>query len=260
MAVDMGRMKKKRDESARNADFLTFDEGETKCYVHPCCREDDDYPLTEGTNFIPVGVHYRVGKDGKMVVSLNPDKNPAIKHPFIKQVMKERKVSIDYDEACPVEGELPNLADDDQREQRYQTRFMWGITPIAHKRKGSDEWREMDFKPQVWFGGKTIHDGIMDVFVEEGDISDPSGAILVIIKRKGTKQYDTKYSVAPDTKTVRKALVLDKATRRILRESMADQVDLFKVVGNMVKGTKEVQALVDGVSLDESSDDDSEGD
>ena len=258
--VDMGKMKKRRDESQRNADFLTFDEGETKCYIHPCCREEDEHPLTAGTNFIPVGVHYRVGKDGKMVVSLNADKNPIIKHPFIKQVMKERKVDVDYDAPCPVQEELPNLSDDDQREQRYQTRFMWGITPIAHKRKGSDEWRELSFKPQVWFGGKTIHDGIMDVFVEEGDISNPDAAILVIIKRKGTKQFDTKYTVSVDTKTVRKALTLDKGQKRLLREAMADQCDLFKVVGNMVKGTKEVQALVDGVSLDESDDDDSEDD
>jgi hypothetical protein len=257
--VDMGKMKKRRDESQRGADFLTFDEGETKVLIHPCCREEDDHPLTAGTNFIPVGVHYRVGKDGKMVVSLNEDKNPIISHPFIKQVLKERKVKIDYDEACPVQEELPNLSDDDQREQRYQVRYMWGMTPIATKRKGEAEWRELTFKPQIWFGGKTIHDGIMDVFVEEGDISNPDSAILVIIKRKGTKQFDTKYTVSVDTKTVRKALTLSKADKRTLREAMADHADLFKVVGNMVKGSKEVQALVDGVSLDE-SDDDSEDD
>jgi len=47
-----------------------------------------------------------------------------------------------------------------------------------------------------------------------------------------------------------------------LREAMADQCDLFKIVGNMVKGTKEVQALCDGVTVEESesSDDDSEDD
>jgi hypothetical protein len=261
MAVDVKKMRKRAEEAQRGGEFLQIPQGQTKCYVHGVCREGDEQELTKGLNYIPLTVHYQVGKNDAMVVCLDPDKNPIVKHPFVRALLKKRKHVPKLDGTCPVCEEIEGggMESDEADESRPQQKALWGITKIATRQRSSDEWRGDPFKPSAIIAGRSIHDGLMGAFGNaESDISDVENATLVILERKGKGKNDTRYKVELDAGTLRKPVALDGKTRKVLQKAMVEggDCDLFKIIANLIKGVPEVRAALSGVKLDDDEDDD----
>jgi len=201
-----------------------------------------------------------------MAVCLDADRNEIISHPFVKELLKNRKdkkIKIDKKAGCPVCNAIANEEMDDEAagEARYQERHLWGMTPVAMLTAHDDDWRWLEnLKPSVLFSGQTIHNELLDAFVDNGgDITDPAAAVLVNINRKGTKKFNTKYKAKTDNETARKPWKASKALKRALIDFMKPgqgEGDLFRIVANMVKGTDELVAALKGVKIDEEEDGD----
>jgi hypothetical protein len=258
MAVNMGKMRKGYESQKRGGDFFTFEQGDTKCFIHPPCREDDTYEPTEGLNYIPVVVHYNVGKNNAMVVCQDPETNPIIEHPFVKAFLKKKKIKLDGECAVCAEIASGEMDDDEADDSRPQTRYMWGITPLEQRSSKTDDWRRLNPKPCVAMVGKTLYDGFMELFFDNGDISDMAAAILGKVNRVGKGPRDTKYKVTADVQSLKKPLKLDSKLAKVIAKALAEggDCDLFKIIANMVKSPAAVRAALTGVAVDESDEDD----
>ena len=267
MGVDISKMRRGYQREQRGGEYLQLQAGETLLYIHPPCRPDDKFEPTDGVNYVPVVVHYGIGRgskgsdgktsNGRMVASLDPEINPILEHPFIKRYLKQRKVRITGE--CPVSKMLQSgdLDDKELDDMRASTRYVWGVTPIAHRSSSADSWNQMVPKPSVLMVGKTVYDGIMEVFFDNGDITDPNEAVLVIVKRTGEKMT-TKYIVKADGESVKKPKKLSKEVRAAIAKATKEDgdCDLFKVVANMIKSPAEVSALLSGVKLEDAEGED----
>jgi hypothetical protein len=89
--VNVGKLGDYKDSQQKGGEFLQFPEGETLVRIHPPCRDGDKWEPTKDVPFVPLGVHYSVGKGNNMVVSLDPDDNPIIAHPFVEAELKKQK-------------------------------------------------------------------------------------------------------------------------------------------------------------------------
>lgn len=267
MGVDISKMRRGFQREQRGGEYLSLQPGETLLYIHPPCREDDKFEPTDGVNYVPVVVHYGIGKgmggggkggsdNGRMVASLDPEINPILEHPFIKRYLKARKIKITGE--CPVSKLLQSgdLDDKELDNMRASTRYVWGVTPIAHRSSSSDSWNNMMPKPSVLMVGKQTFDGIMEVFFDNGDITDAKEAVLVIVKREGTKM-STKYTVRADPESLKRPKKLAPEVRAAISKATKEDgdCDLFKVVSNMVKSPAEVQAIISGVKMEDVDDD-----
>jgi len=263
VGIDMKCMRRTYDENQRGGDIWTADVGVTMVYIHGQCREDGHEP-TKGLNHVPVVVHYGLGRDGRqMVVCLDQERNPIVTHPFVKAYLKSKGVKIG--KKCPVcraieSGEM----DADQADRSAPTtRFLWGVTPIAHKpSKSSEGWNKLTPKPQCTFVGSTLYNGFMDLFFENGDITDLDQATFALIYRTGKGQYDTKYEVKIDPATLKSPKKIPGALRRVLIKSVSKDgdCDLFRIVANMVKSTEDIKGLLSGATVDTSEGDDDDFD
>lgn len=262
MSVDMNKMRRGFQREQRAGEYLQLEQGETLLYIHPQCRADDKFEPTDGVNYVPVVIHYgvgkgRPGKDGKsskgsMVASLDPELNTIIEHPFVKRILKKSKKKLTG--KCPIAKALASgtLDDDEANEMRASTRYVWGVTPIGHRAAASSEFTKLAPKPSVLMCGKTVFDGIMEVFFDNGDITDPEAAVLVIVKRDG-KDMTTKYAVRADPASLKKPRKIGSEARTAVAKALKEDgdCDLFKVVANMIKSTAEVEALMTGVRTED---------
>jgi len=263
MTVDMSKMRQSYEDQQKGGDILNFDQGETLLYIHPPCRgADDKWEPTTGLPYVPVTVHYKVGKDGAMVVSLDPDRNSIIEHPFVKRFLKKRKMKLTG--SCPVAAELESgsMSDDEADESRAQTKYLWGMTPLKFRASSREEWHKITPKPSVAMVGKQIYDGIMEAFFDNGDITDMDGAILVRVIRKG-KDRTTKYEVKVDPSSLKKPFKLPAKLRAAIVKAIEEEgdCDLFQLTSNLMKSPADVEALLSGVkSSSDPDDDDDEAD
>src|SRR6478735_195271 len=257
--VDMDKMRKGHEAQQKGGDFVGFELGETLVYIHPPCREDDKWEPTEGVNYVPIVVHYGVGKNKGMAVSLDPEKNPIIEHPWIKKLLKAQKKRIEGEDPMSKALTDGTITGEEADEARAQTRFLWGMTPLKHRTKSTDPWRDLPAKPGTAFIGKQIFDGIMEQFFDNNDITDPDAAILLRVKRTGEKRT-TKYEVKAEPSTLKTPFKVPKSLRKALSAAMAEggDCDLFRITANMIKGTAEVQAMIDGIAVSREPDDDDE--
>jgi hypothetical protein len=256
----MDKMRKRYEEDQKSGDFLSFEKGQTLVYIHPQCRPDDEWEPTANLPFVPVAVHYGLGSSAKqMAVSLDSEANPIIDHPYVKAFLKKAKKRLTG--GCPVATALRDgtIEEDAADESRRQSRYLWGMTPLKHRTKSSAPWSDLSGKPSVAFIGKQIHSGIMDLFMEHDDITDPSAAILVRIERTGDSR-NTKYKVTVESSTLKTAFVLPKSMKSALAKAIAEggDCDLFRITSNLIKPTAEVQAMVDGVAVETDPDENDE--
>jgi len=252
--VDMKKMRRGYESQQRGGEFFNIPEGDTITYIHPPCRgEADEFEPTEGLNYIPVTVHYGIGKKNSMAVCLDNENNPIISHPFIKAFLKKRKISLDG--VCPVCNDIEKgkMDADEMDRSRAQTRYLWGHTPIEQRGRPSEDWRKLASKPSPSFFSKTVYDGLMEVFFDNGDITDPVSAVFVKLHREGTGMTDTRYKVTADARTIKKPKKLPKQFRIMLKKAMKEggDCDLFKIVAHLIRSSSEVKALLAGVSVEE---------
>lgn len=262
MSVDMKRMRESFDDQQKGGgDFYTFDKGETLCYILPPCRPDDEDPPTTGLPYVPITVHYSVGPKNSMVPSLDPDLNPILDHPFIKGLLRKQKKRLTGN--CPVSEALDGgeLSDDEADEMRPQTKYLWGIVPLKKRGSSREEWTAISPKPVPAMLGKQIYDGVMEAFFDNGDITDPSGAILVRVIKKGEKR-NTKYEVKVDPSTLKKPWKVPDKLRALIEKLQGEgqALDLFQIASNMIKSTADAAAALEGVVTSDDPDDEDDED
>lgn len=260
MALKIDKMKKAYQDSKQGGEFWSPDEGETKVYLLPPCREDDKWEPTEGLNYIPIAVHFGVGRENKMIVCLDAEQNPIIRHQFVIDALKKSGKIVDKDKGCPVCKAIHDgrMGEEDAARSRFQMRFMWGVIPINYARRIGAKPADLDPKAFVYMCGKSVYDGFMKVIYEAGDITDPAGAVFVKIEKTGTGMT-TKYKVSPDIESLKTPVQLPKSMKRIILDAikLGGDCDLFKIAGGLIRGTAEVAAVLSGVKTEE--EDDKEG-
>lgn len=259
-AVKIDKMRRQYDDQKKGGDMWTPEVGDTKLYIHPPCRDDDNHELTEGLNYVPLTVHYGVGKNNQMVICLDPEANPVLTHPFLRPFLKKRGLKLPG--KCAVctaiaDGEAsPSEAEAMKAKQTY----LWGVTPLAYRARKADEWRPLPGKPSIAMTGKTLYEGFVELYSEVGDVSDFTGATLALVNREGKGKQDTKYKVSADVETTKKPLNVRKDAKlaAALAKALAEggDCDLFRVAAAMIKSGDEVVAIMNGVKLDKSDDDD----
>ena len=243
-------------DSQKKGEFYNFEQGETLVYIHPPCREDDDHEPTNGMNFIPVAVHYGIGK-AKVAISLDPVDNPIIEHPFIKDALKKRRKKIKLTGKCPIKAQLEgdDWTDEEVDAAKLQMKFFWGITPVGFRKSRKKRFVDLDDGPCVCMANATINSGFMDAMLEYDDVSNPDEAVLVRVKRTGTGM-NSKYEVTIDPETAHTPKAFSAKEKKRLFAAMENQCDLFSVVANMIRSPEEIQSLIYGVSSDDDDDED----
>ncbi|KKN12967.1 hypothetical protein LCGC14_1011200 [marine sediment metagenome] len=252
--VNISKLKQRQAEEAKGGEFIKFDEGISRLYLHPPCEPNDDHDDTEGLPWLNVGVHYKVGPNVGMAICLDKGRNPIITHPIVEKFLGDRKTTpnIDLDAGCPVCQALPDMTDDEKSDRAFQVRHLWGVTLMGYRRDAADDWRaERTPKPRVWMGGASIHGGFQGEFSDDDDITDMDRAMLVQVTREGTGPRNTKYGVESDKPTIKKPMNFPKALRRVILDAMEDDCNLFQLIANMLKGTEELRAALSGVAIAE---------
>jgi hypothetical protein len=257
MGLKLDKAKKAYQDSKKGGEFWTPDEGETRIYLHPPCRDDDNYEPTDGLNYLPVGMHYSLGDDKKgSCICLDASRNKLLKHPFfLDEYRKASGTKLDLEQVCPVcqaifEGRMGDA--EAVKASRYQLRYLWGVTPLDFARRIGGAATTMSPTPSPYMTGQTIYDGVMKIIVEVGDITDMDAAVLVKIVRTG-QGLATKYQISADIETVRTPMRMDKAFKRTILEAIkpGGECDLWKITASLMKTPGEITALLSGVRIAE---------
>ena len=188
MAVNLDSMAKDRASKTKGGEFIKLENGDTVVMVSPPSRGDDDkFPPTAGLPYIEAVYHYGVGKQNMTHLCLDAEKNPIIKHPFVVEILKKNGVKLEDGKQCPTcqKREAGELGEEEAKNCRPQNRFAWGMTPMRHRNGPDKPWNELNPQPGIYQCGRTVWEGIVDVFSEYGDITKPEGAILVKITKAG---------------------------------------------------------------------------
>jgi hypothetical protein len=252
--ANIEQMRKVADDTRKGGggDFYKFDTGDTLLLILPPCRNGDEYEPTKNSPFIPVGVHYQIGGSA-MAASLDPEDNPIITHPFIKKELK--KAGKKLTGKCPIKEwlESDSPSDEEADDSKLQVRYLWGIKPIGFRKSKKKDAKFMDLDEDctVLMCGPQINDALVEIFEEHGDITDPDGAIRVVVSKLGGKQVSYKArAYGPDLK---KPLVLKKSEKAAILKAQAGPCDLFRVVAGMVKPPSKLAELLE---IEEDEDDD----
>lgn len=236
--VNIDKMNAERDKAKGAGDFYDFAEGETCCYVCPPAREDDDMPYWE------LKVHYGMGSSGKgFCACLDPSTNPIISNPAMQEQLKALKKKTDG--GCPVcEGQDEGKLNEDFD---AKSKWLWIFVPMKYRKSSKEKYRPTDEGPVCVFGGWQIWDGTMDVFGQNGDITDPDAAVLARVTREGTGKQ-TGYDVQSDVESVKNNVVLDEELRGRIDEAMqpGGPLDPYRILASMFKSRADVLKQLDG--------------
>lgn len=252
--VDIDAMRKKREESQKGSDFFQFDEGDTVLYICPPCYDADETGAdADRLPFTEVHVNYGLGSTGKqMAVTLDMDRNKVLEHPALAAYLAEQGKDVAGGDPVAEFIASGGPKDKDHADRiKSQKRYAWNVIPIKHRSSQTAKWSELEPKVQPLLAGYTIWDGIMEVFGNEGDITNPDGAILVRVNRKG-KDQQTKYQVHPDSETIRTPLELSEEVRKLVADSVkpGGPGDLYKIIAGMTKSRADVAQLVSGIAIE----------
>lgn len=208
-------------KSGGNADFDKLQSGKNVRRVLPP-KGDKDVFWAEGY------LHFGLGEDGKTTATCLETYGQGKKCPICQYVeqLKQSKNKADR-----------KLAEDIKRTKR---------TYIAVINRDSDD--EED-KPVVLSVGKTILQPIIDLICDPdyGDITDFNEGRDITITKSG-KGMGTEYSVIAKPKT---SIATEDLTEEELDEAIPDLESMF-----VKRSAEELQAILDGVDLEDDSDDD----
>lgn len=257
MTLNVGKMKKYRQEKSGAGNSWVPDEGDTILYLAPPQTGMDEDELTEGFNFLDVGVHYGLGPTGKQVAGcLNMAKNHILKHPALKTALEE--AGVDISGGCPVCEALDGTRDepglwqtdkDYAMDIRFQSRYIWKIIAIGHRKDSGGDYRAAQpDKMMPYECGKTVWEGMLAIIEDHGDITDPTGAKLIKLTRKG-KDITTKYNLSLD-----KDFTPTKPQFALIKKSQdwEHESNLFGyAANNLFTDRTSVEALLAGVVTEE---------
>lgn len=256
MGVNLSTLRKKKDEAiakfGANAEYWQIPVGQNLIYVGPPIP-GDDLPFAE------VAMHFRVGPDSKMVTCLDKELNPILNNERIIKILEKRKKDIS--DGCDVCGRLDEGS---KVGDEVKNRYFFPIVPLKFRKSTNKKWREADDADElrILACGYTVWSGITDIMINNGDITDPNQAILVCLERNGTG-LNSKYTVQADSDSVREGgIKLSKQVRALVKKVVQEGEigDLYRLIGNSIKSSAEVRAIVEGVPLEDVDNEDSDRD
>ena len=260
--IDKDRIQKDRESRKRGSDFWSPDEGDTLLYVAPCP------PGINGTPYVEGAFHFSATNRGEgkgASLCLDHDANPLLSDSNTDEDLKaaheafmERLQKLDRDtddlNGCAIcdaldSGDFEKKVKDAARKQ---TRYMFNVIPMKYRKKQSAPWTDLNEGLRPYMCSFTVWDGITTIIGDLGDVTDPNGAVLIIIHREGTGM-STRYQVSADAATIKKPLVLDKATKQMLRDALKDDGtgDLLRIVAAMTKDKTTQEADWNGMKVEE---------
>jgi hypothetical protein len=269
MGIDLDKVRQRRDEARSDSDrggkLWKLDEGDYKVYLHGLVHSEDDFAFTAGLNFLQVVMHYGVGKGG--VVCLDPERNPVILHPLIRDHVKGRKnLDITPRTRCPIceafatskeklSEEMVEAVAGIGEKHRRTKRWLLGMTPMYHRAPRLRDWKRLPFEPKVYLSGTTVFDGVCSEMDDSGDIDltalDP--VVLLQVSRTGKDFSNTDYKVSIDKDTLRKPTKFDEAQRAAIEDAVrvGGHCDLFRVIANWIKTPDQMEAALLGIDAEE---------
>lgn len=248
MGIDITKMRERADASRKSGMFFKFPEGDTLAYLCPPTADMDGLPYVE------VLMHYGVGGKGKSVVCLDHGANEVLSNPAYLASLKNRKITLNPEDPCPacarVSGEVAcDLPEEELDGMQAKAQKLFLIIPWGKVSKGERiDLPERDREPRPIMVGKMVGDGIIDVVVAEGDITNSAEATLLRVGRVGTTKDGTKYTVNVDGATLRHPIQLPKPQRALLRKSQepGGEGDLYRLIANLTKSTATMEELLSG--------------
>jgi hypothetical protein len=238
MGFDKSQLEKDKDRykkgDGEGAPFWSPSEGEHLVFLCPPAR-DASLP------YYAVGIHY-TGESG--IVCADPDRNPLLKDPIFKKALKGEGKGIP--ESCPLcegeDGAKPSV------------KFMMCVVPIQSKGTRGD-WKAYDaIEVRPYLAPRSVWNGIADILLDVGEsVCSVDGPVLIKIKREGRTKTSTKYTVMPDSKTLKETKPLGKKLRTHIAEAIAEDgpSDPYKILVRMFKSGEEMEAAGSGMTVDD---------
>lgn len=260
--VNQDKIQKDRESRKRGSDFWSPDEGDTLLYVAPCP------PGVNGTPYVEAAFHFSATNKGEgkgaslcldheanpLLSENNTDEDMKAAHEAFMERLKEMDRDIDDLSGCTIcealdSGEFEKKIKDGSRKQ---TRYLFNVIPLKYRKKQSAPWTDTHESLRPYMCSFTVWDGITTVIGDLGDITDPNGAVLIVLHREGTG-VSTRYQVSADAATIKKPMVLDKATKQMLRDALKDggTGDLLRIVAAMTKDKTTQLADWSGMKVEE---------
>lgn len=250
MAVNTDKMRKDRDakksEQGIGNWFKPKKPGEYLLYICPP-PEGVDLPYTECHD------HWGLGPEAKKKVAcLDLNRNEILTDERVIALLESPDV---IDGGCPVCESLEDASDKDRRDRGARRSFLFNVVLFGYRKEvGRGEWEEPEeMSVETYSASRTVWEAITDIFFQEGDVTDPSKAVLLRLTRTGTTMKDTRYKVSAETASLREPRNLPKALKREVLEAVepGGKADVFKLIAASVLPRAKVEALMDGVDLEE---------
>lgn len=195
-------------DAPESIEIMNLDEGEHTVFIAPPVHSSNPFP------FLSWKTHFGLGNDGKSVIT---NLSGLIDNPVVKDILGDRWESVR--EAQEILGS--HLASrSSERDIQGKPRYYFLVIPQSFKSPTAK--KAQDLPPQFAFlaGGKSVFNGIKDIFMDEGNIADPKKGIFVKIKRSGSG-LNTEYRVTVDSASLRSPvdLVSNEAIEAMFKAS-----------------------------------------
>jgi hypothetical protein len=184
-------------DAPESIEIMNLDEGEHTVFIAPPVHASNPFP------FLSWKTHFGLGNDGKSVIT---NLSGLIENPVVKDILGDRWESVR--EAQQILGS--HLASrSSERDIQGKPRYYFLVIPQSFKSPTAKS--AQNLPPQFAFlaGGKSVFNGIKDIFMDEGNIADPTKGIFVKIKRSGSG-LNTEYRVTVDSASLRSPVDLTK--------------------------------------------------
>jgi hypothetical protein len=234
---------RKRAEQSENlggsggGDLHKFKVGQTLCYMMPPGREEDPTP------FLEYETHYEVGPNKRMIVNLNNLRD----NPVVADMVDSKFGWDDAEAGWDYLGNVIAKAGAKMKRQKAKKTALFCIVPLAYRKSSRYDWEDLAVGPVACRAGSQVYDGINDVMFDYDDITNPDGATLLIVTRKG-EGMNTEYTVKADPDSTREPYVVDdKLWEKVETALEPDgKCDLYKILVNWVRSDDDIRAVIAG--------------
>lgn len=177
-------------DSPSSVEIMNLDEGEHTLFIAPPVHSSNPFP------FLSWKTHFGLGSDGKSVIT---NLSGLIDNPVVKEILGDR-----FESVREAQGILASHLASRSSERDIQGKPRYYFLVIPQSFKSPTAKKAQDLPPQFAFlaGGKSVFNGIKDIFMDEGNIADPTKGIFVKIKRSGSG-LNTEYRVTVDSASLR---------------------------------------------------------
>ncbi len=238
--IDKTRLTADKDKykkgDGEGAPFWSPTEGEHIVFLCPPVRG-------AALPYYAAAVHY-TGDAG--ILCADPDKNPILKDEIFKRLLKASEKGVP--ETCPL------CKSDGEDGSKASVKFMMAIVPIHKKGPKDSDWTPYEsIEVRPYLAPRQVWNGIADIIMDVGDsVCDVNGPVFVKIKREGRGKMSTKYSVMPDSKSLKAPRAFGPKVREMIATALAEDgpSDPYKILVRMFKSGEELAAASEGMKID----------